>query len=46
MPERFLDDQGKLNDNVFNPSKAAFGFGRRYVAFDSDLHKDNIHFQK
>lgn len=29
VPERFLDSQGKLDESVFHPFRAVFGFGRR-----------------
>jgi hypothetical protein len=29
-PERFLNENGQIDENVFNPSKVAFGAGRRY----------------
>ena len=32
-PERFLDEAGKINTKVQDPSMAAFGFGRRYTYF-------------
>jgi hypothetical protein len=29
LPERFLNEDGKLNKNVRDPVSIAFGFGRR-----------------
>lgn len=31
-PERFLNEKGQIDENVFNPSKVAFGAGRRICA--------------
>jgi hypothetical protein len=35
-PERFLVD-GKLNPAVLDPIAAAFGYGRRYIAFPDPI---------
>ena len=39
IPDRFLDENGKIDPNVLNPDVVSFGFGRRYVIF---THKNMI----
>ncbi|KAK1216681.1 hypothetical protein PQX77_020694 [Marasmius sp. AFHP31] len=34
-PERFLTPDGKLNPDVQDPTRAFFGFGKRYVGITS-----------
>lgn len=32
-PERYLDSDGNIDPRILDPTRMAFGFGRRYIEF-------------
>lgn len=36
IPERFLNPDASVNENVRDPTTIAFGFGRRFVPYAMD----------